>query len=290
MEAQRTRRSDRVVLELPIEVSGADTTGERFREETRTLVVSRHGAKIVSEHELVTGQTLNIRCLSSAKQADARVVGQVGGELRGGYYSFYYGVEFLSSDVNPWDIEFPPLAESENAVARVLLECTHCHTRELTYLDEFEAEIFVANKAISRSCKRCSEMTPWSEPLSQEASEAMLLAAPLEAVQPPKASPPRTLNQRKDLRVTLRMNALIRHPQYGEELVATENVSRGGFCFRSPKYYPEGSLVEVAVPYTQGAGNIFVPATIEHAEHLPAVGVTLYGVSYVSTQKGWPRN
>jgi hypothetical protein len=289
MEAQGIRRSDRIVLELPIQVSGADTTGERFTEDTRTVVVSRHGAKIVSEHELVAGQTLDIRCLASSKQADARVIGQIGGELKDGYYSFYYGVEFLNADVNLWDIEFPPLAESEKAVARVLLACTRCHTRELTYLDEFRAEILVASKAVSRPCKHCADMTPWAEPLSQEAREALVLAAPVEAAQPPSASPPHTLNERKDLRVSLKMNALIRHPQYGEELVATENISRGGFCFRSPKNYAEGSLVEVAVPYTQGAGNIFVPAKIEHAEHLPAMGVTLYGLSYVPIHKGWPR-
>jgi hypothetical protein len=290
MEAQRTRRSDRIVLELPIQVSGADTTGERFAEDTRTVLVSRHGAKIISEHELATGQTLDIRCRSSGKQADARVVGQIGGEMRDGYYSFYYGVEFLNPDVNLWDIEFPPLAESEKAVLRVLLECTHCHTRELTYLDEFRAEIFVANKAVSQPCKHCGGITSWSEPLSEETREALLLAASLGTAQPPRASPPHTLNERKDHRLSLKMNALIRHRQSGEELVATENVSRRGFSFRSSKDYAQDSLVEVAVPYTQGAGNIFVPARIEHAEHLPAMGVTIYGVSYIPVHKGWPGN
>jgi hypothetical protein len=39
-----------------------------------------------------------------------------------------------------------------------------------------------------------------------------------------------------------------------------EDLSKGGLSFRSRNQYPEGSCLEVAVPYTPGTGAIFVPS------------------------------
>lgn len=285
MKAGGTRRSDRITLELPIQVSGTDGMGKGFMQDTRTLVLSRHGAKIVLRCKLVPEQELNIRSHRTGKEADVRVVGQIGGGPEG----YFYGVEFLDPGVNLWDIEFPPLVESEKAVARVLLECVRCHTRELTYLNEFEAEVFEANACLSRHCRRCTDTSLWKQSLAQPPSEQIPLpVSPQAAPETTATPPPRTENERKEVRVSLKISACIRSARSGEEVVVTENISRGGFCFRSPKQYAEGSFIEVAVPYSRGVGNIFAPAWIEHAEELPAEGVTLYGVSYVRVHKGWP--
>jgi hypothetical protein len=72
--------------------------------------------------------------------------------------------------------------------------------------------------------------------------------------------------------------------------VATENISRGGFAFTSARLYVAGSSIQVAVPYSPGAGNIFVPAQIEYAEAVPELGLTRYGVSYIPVHRGWPGN
>lgn len=289
MEGQGIRRSDRVSLELPIQVSGTDTTGNRFVVETRTVVLSRHGAKILLDRELAAGQELNIRCLSTGKEAGVRVVGQIGGELKDGYYTFNYGVEFLNPADNPWEIDFPPLAESEKAVVRILLECTSCHTRQVTYLGELEAEVFAANQCISRPCKRCAVISLWREAVAPEASQEIPLAVDPQAVaQRPQAPPPRTLNERKEVRVKLQMKACIRTAEFGDLVVVTENVSRGGFSFKSPERFGTGSIVEVCVPYSPGAGNIFSPARIEHLEALPQEGLHAYGVAYIPAHRGWP--
>ncbi len=285
MEAQRTRRSDRIVLELPIQVSGTDGLGHGFMEETRTLVLSRHGAKILGCHKLGPDQELSVRCHKTGKEVVARVVGQIGGGP-GGYH---YGVEFLDPDVNLWDIDFPPLVESEEAVARVLLECVRCHAQVLTYLNEFEAEVFEANGCLSRSCKRCTDTSIWKAATSQAPSEQIPLPVKLDpAPAAAPAVPLRTQNERKVVRVSLKITACIRHPQFGEEIVVTENVSRGGFRFKSPKCYSRDSIVEVAVPYSRGAGNIFTPARIEHAEQIPGEPLTSYGAAYIPVHKGWP--
>jgi len=41
-----------------------------------------------------------------------------------------------------------------------------------------------------------------------------------------------------------------------------EDLSKGGLSFRSRNQYPEGTRAEVAVPFTPGAGAIFVPIRI----------------------------
>jgi hypothetical protein len=174
------------------------------------------------------------------------------------------------------------------AVARLLLECVRCHTRELTYLDAPEAEVFEPNQALSRHCKRCTDMSIWKlSPVMAPTEQIPLLIPPRAISEAPAAAPARTQNERKDVRVSLKIKACIR-TACGEEVVTTENVSRGGMRFMSVMFYAEGSVVEVAVPYWPSAGNIFTPARVENAKELPAEGVTLYGVSCIPVHKGWP--
>ena len=114
----------------------------------------------------------------------------------------------------------------------------------------------------------------------------MLPKAQLPADQP--APPPRrTRNDRKHVRMDLRIDVCIRHPQRDEEVTVTENVSRGGFCFKSSRQYVEGWITDVALPYMLGSANIFAPARIVHAAKLPAEAVTVYGASYIPMHKAW---
>jgi len=283
MDTSDTRRSYRVPLELPIVVSGTDCLGAAFLEQTRTLLLSRHGAKILLTRKLVPDQELNLRCLKTGQESDVRVVGQIGGGPEG----YHYGVELLDVDVDLWGVEFPPLAEADGAVGRVLLACIRCHTRELAYLDEFEVEVLEVNHYLSRQCKRCRDTTLWKQTALQEGEEAAPPAEPVAVPQP--APPPRTRNERKHVRLDLHVEVCVRAPQYGEEVVVTENVSRGGFCFKSRRHYGVGWVIEVALPYAPGGANIFAPARVVRAEERPAEGVSVHGVAYIPNQQGWTR-
>ena len=68
------RESTRVVAEIPITISGIDDDGHIFREETRTIDVSRRGAKIASANLLAVGTYLWIENPSIVKSTVARVV------------------------------------------------------------------------------------------------------------------------------------------------------------------------------------------------------------------------
>lgn len=122
MRAEERRRSDRVSLLSAIRVTGADPTGEAFSEEARTVLVTLHGAAILVKRRLLPEHQLTIRSYGTGNEAKVRVVGQIEQQPEGGLY----GVKFLHPDVNPWDIRFPPLAASEDALVRLLLQCAAC--------------------------------------------------------------------------------------------------------------------------------------------------------------------
>jgi PilZ domain-containing protein len=278
MGTKSTRRSDRVSLELPLQLSGIDHSGVGYIAEAHTLIVSRHGGKIIVDRKLVPKQELTVRCIPTGRTADARMVGQTGREPLG----YFYGIEFLDGHANPWNIEFPPLADSRKAVARTLLECVRCHKRVVSYLSEVEAEVFEANRCLSRHCKSCHGMGLWTEPVISAATEPAPAHFSLEPVGgAPQAELLRSQNEREETRTNLRMTACLRTAEFGEEIVFTEDVSPGGFRFKSPKLYAKGPILEIAVPYSKKSGSVFVLAQIEWSRPLPSEGMMLYGAWYV---------
>lgn len=284
LKKDNPRRTDRISLSVPIEVVGTGSNGEEFVEEARTLVINRHGATIVLNRKLTSVQKIMIRRAGKNKQAPARIVGQIGGQASG----LVYGVAFQDPSVNIWGIEFPSLDEAEKAVARLLLDCAACQAREVTYLNELETEVFEANGSLNRFCKQCKEWTLWKPGLIDAAphpSEGNEDCGTEVAAEVPAAPEKRTGERRKNARIQLGMTACIRQPGFGDEVVKVENVSRGGLRFASPKPYLEGSRVEVALPYSAGGANIFVPARIVRAREVPDKGVIEYGVSYMKPIK-----
>jgi PilZ domain len=278
MGTKSTRRSDRVSLELALQLSGIDYSGVGYIAEAHTLIVSRHGGKIYADRKLVPKQELTLRCLATGRTADVRVVAQVGR----GSLGYLYGIEFLDGNMNPWNIEFPPLADSRKAVARTLLECVRCHRRAVSYLTEVEAEVFEANRCLSRHCKSCRGMGLWTEPVIPAAAKPAPARFSLEPVGvAPQSELLRSQNERKETRANLRMTACLRTAEFGEEIVFTEDVSPGGFRFKSPKLYAKGPIIEIAVPYSKKSGSIFVLSQIEWSRPLPSEGMMLYGAWYV---------
>jgi hypothetical protein len=92
-------------------------------------------------------------------------------------------------------------------------------------------------------------------------------------------------NRRKHPRVKVSYSACIRYSGRGEDIVACEDMSKGGLRFKSPKeYYPQ-SLIEVAVPYQKGQPAIFVSGQIVFVEELREQGLYRYGVQYLKATR-----
>lgn len=280
MDARASRRSDRIWLSVPIEISGIDARGQQFVTQGKTVVISRHGATIFVARRIALEKTINIRLLSKGKEAEFRIIGQIGEQDLG----FSYAAAFSDQDLQFWDIEFPSLSEAEKSVGRVLLECVRCQVCELIYLNEVEMEVFSSNQSIERFCKSCARSSLWTSDATQPTS-VMDLEQSQAPIAPTVVSEAEIeTGKRLSARLKLKMQLCIRQRGAVEDVRTTENVSRGGFCFKSNRQYHSGSEFEVAVPYDESSANIFVPARIVHGTPLTEESLHKYGASYVRRQ------
>ncbi len=85
------RRSMRVLLSVPILVSGKTADNQDFKEETRTLVVNAHGALIALEAQVAAQQSITLSNKATRESIDCRVVHL--GSAQGG--KTQVGVEFV---------------------------------------------------------------------------------------------------------------------------------------------------------------------------------------------------
>jgi len=277
MDSRSNRRSDRISISFALETSGTDASGHAFLETARTIVVNRHGALVGLHRKLKTGQIVTVKRRledGSSRQAEMRVVACENETENGGEY----GVTFLDENLVFWDIEFPPAEESVDAVVRLLVECTHCRSRELAYLDSRELKEFEANRLFARHCRSCEAPTIWKQPgepagsSNAEETQRRTRESKMAA-----SSSPERITTRYDAHLT----ACVREKPGKEEMAVCENVSRQGIAFRTRNKYEEGARVEVAVPYTPGMANVFVPAVVIHVRPVPAAGLFRHGAKYL---------
>jgi hypothetical protein len=274
------RRTDRVSLTVLLEASGTDSNGQEFKEPTRTLLINRGGAVIILERDLKPEQQIQIRRQAGAdsqKTVAARIVGEFGRQKDG----HLYGIEILDNENDFWKIEFPPLAESTEAVARMLLHCSYCKSREVAYLNELELRGFETNRGIARHCKTCGVPSIWTQAPHEDEKQRSLRAArgkaAREADQIPGGEEQRA---RQRLRMKTRLTACIRQPDSDDELAVCEDISPIGMCFRSKRRYDTQAMIQVAVPYSPDAANIFLPANVVYSEEIPRAGLFRHGVEY----------
>lgn len=263
----KARQSERISLALPIQVTGSNLFGDVFLSEGWTEVVSQNGARIRLKQNLAPDQEVTVHCVETGEEAVARVVDRVNSKSK----QNVYGIMLLDPEAHPWGIKFPPRGDSASAVGRTVLECLACHTRELVYLDGFELEVLESSENLERYCRRCTDSTMWKKSFE-----------PPTTLQPEaEASPGNGQERRREVRREVRTMACIRSREFGEELVKVCNVSRNGLCFEGHRAYERDWKIEVAIPFSSGGGNIFLPARIARLQEIPSGSITLFGVNYV---------
>jgi hypothetical protein len=272
MIAEGIRQSDRVNLQLQVEASWSDTSGATVRQTAQTLLVSRNGGVLRLNEKLFTGQELTLyRKLDGdqSKTVRARIVSEIDREADG----FIYAIAILDPRVDFWDIDFPSPHKAEEAFARLLMECSFCQRREVVYLNEMELKSFEVRKCAARVCKHCDSPSIWVEAQSESGIE--------EALPSRSAVEERVIPRRNRTRVKARVLACIRRRGFQEEVAVCEDLSKGGISFRSRNHYPEGTRLEVTVPYTPGAGAIFVPIRIVFSQPISSAGLFRHGAAYL---------
>lgn len=157
MTNTKVRRSGRISREIPIILIGSDAEGLVFSEETKTVVLSRHGAGIVSVHKLIAEQELHIRSLEFNRETEIRVVGEIGTEG----CTHTYGVAFTDPTdptIDFWQIEFPP-PPSANGSPTLSLACSGCGQDLALEQGDYEADVCAIHGGLVRYCVECGLST-----------------------------------------------------------------------------------------------------------------------------------
>src|SRR5258708_24361988 len=101
----------------------------------------------------------------------------------------------------------------------------------------------------------------------------------------PRVSAKEQENRRKYARPRVNLKACVRCQGLPDDVVACEDLSRGGLRFKSTRKYFEKTLIDVAVPYSPGDQAIFVPAQIAYVRELPEQKMYRCGVTYLRSGK-----
>lgn len=94
----------RVLLSVPIHVSGKTVDSQDFKEETRTLVVNAHGALISLAARLTADQRITVSNKATHQTLECRVV--YVGNIQAG--KMQMGIEFVKPSPTFWQVDFPP--------------------------------------------------------------------------------------------------------------------------------------------------------------------------------------
>jgi hypothetical protein len=258
---------------MPVEASWVTPDGHTLTETAETLLVSRNGGVLRLTEKLSPGMELHLRRHLDGdiwKTTRARVVAEIDQDPPN---SFLYAIHLVDPRSEFWDIDFPAPHKAEEALARLLMECSFCQRREVVYLDELQLKSFEIRKCVARVCRLCDSPSIWVESISE-------VRAPVNGAGQPTVEE-RVIPRRNRTRIKARILACLRRRGFQEEIVVCEDLSKGGLSFRSRNQYAEGSRVEVAVPYTPGTGAIFVPIRIVFSQLIPTAGLFRHGAAYI---------
>ncbi len=272
------RRSDRVSIILPVSVSGTDAAGNAFSEDAKTVTVSQHGAAIALKTALAPGQDIIIRRHRAhvPREAGCRVVGEIGKQAGLQIFS----VAFWKPKVGFWDIYFPSLPSDRDTAGRALLVCKVCGSRRIVHLDPGELEVYNASRQLSLRCDKCRKSTIWWESQQETTKPAEL--GPANPSRLAVAPLPLAKNQRKHRRVAAEIPVCIRQAGADDDVGTTVDISHGGLRFTCNRHYRDGSYIQVAVPYSPTAENVFVDARVVYSSKVPSQELYRHGIMYLA--------
>jgi hypothetical protein len=270
------RRSDRISLPVAVQVLGADPSGNDFAEQTRMKQVARYGGSILLRASLGPRQVITLRHLATKKEVQARTVGQLGIQAQ----AHVYGIAFLQPQETFWGIHFPPFADGEDFLTKLVIDCGVCTRREIVPFNEMELEVFEANDRIWLNCESCNEWTLWKLADCGQAAAPRSLG---DGISPPvsdETPPPAYTPLRRYPRVRVNLKGCVALDNEPERVVSVLDMSRGGLRFRTQHKYGVQLWVQVAAPYTIGGANIFQPGRIVWQRE-QGIETLEYGLKYV---------
>jgi hypothetical protein len=104
MDGKNQRRSERVVLRVPLQLSAKMPDGRRISIEVHSLVVNAHGGLLDVGMEMLSGQQVILSNPRSEKVASGKIVRVEASEE--GRFSVAFAFEFPAPSF--WPVSFPP--------------------------------------------------------------------------------------------------------------------------------------------------------------------------------------
>jgi len=98
------RRSQRVLMQVPVKIRGNDTEGRKFEEETSTLAINAHGALILLQARITSGCKIHLQHNGTREEQECHVAFL--GPVRSGKAEV--GLEFSEARPGFWRVAFPP--------------------------------------------------------------------------------------------------------------------------------------------------------------------------------------
>ena len=98
------RRSQRVLMQVPIRICGKDAQGKKFEEETATLAINAHGALVMMLARVTSGSKVQLQHNLTKEEQECHVVFL--GPVRGNKAEI--GLEFSARRPQFWRVAFPP--------------------------------------------------------------------------------------------------------------------------------------------------------------------------------------
>ena len=220
------RRSDRVLIALPVSVSGTDAAGKSFSEDTTTTTVSQYGGAIGMKTALVSGQEITIRRLRTSTPASPNATSradraacrsaslQCGVPATGdgilGIFTFpHYPLTKTLPGELCWGVR-----SAERAVSCILIRENWRSTTPIVNL---------------RNCPQCGSARFWLEAEREAATRPKLRPAVI------RATGALANNQRKHRRVAAEMPVCVRQAGADDDVASTVDISHGGLRFTSSR-------------------------------------------------------
>lgn len=98
------RRSQRVLMQVNVQIRGTDAQDRPFEEDTITLAINAHGALVLLQNRVTSGAQIVLRHKNTGEEQECRVVFL--GPVRSAKAEI--GLEFTARRPTFWRIAFPP--------------------------------------------------------------------------------------------------------------------------------------------------------------------------------------
>jgi len=157
----RERRSSRVLVSIPLLISGKREDGTHFEGTADAVIVNKHGGKIRTTEKLSSGMQIRIAIVSPYRFEMARVVREeAAGE---------FGIELQKAE-NLWGVYFPP--DDWGTVSQTVTLPAEPHNATLAAPEQQRTEQGIAN-ALPEQTRTVERIVPGSSGTGSNASSSI---------------------------------------------------------------------------------------------------------------------